>query len=470
MFYKAVTILGLNAVSLSNGFLFGQVAGLISSLQKNEEGIDLSEGQISLIASIFIMVCLIGFGLAAYVTDKIGRRWPVIIFSVPIIIQWIILYFSYNMFFFMLSRIIAGISSGALIILTIFVSAEYTNPKTRAFYLNTITTVAPAIGTSLGHSIGIVLQWRTVALIGIIPAASAVLFPFFWVESPHWLASKGRFEECEIAFRQLHGDKLNSERELQMIIKMEKTKLKLANETSCKPTLKRLFAAFKRKYFWGLILMSVFMHAYLAAAGKLVFSTLATVILEEITGTSDVLMYTLLVDGLIIVGSCMSCYLIRKTSMRTLLFTTGFFANAVLVVLSACLYFKNGQNYFNWINVVLLALYFILINAGPYPLIEAIFSEMFPLELKVYTFSLSGVILVSSLFLTILLLPSMVSSMGYHGLFLLNASIMSISLGYIWFRLPETKGRTLQEIETYFKTNNFDVEEMLSTEQSKALM
>ncbi|XP_034839067.1 uncharacterized protein [Maniola hyperantus] len=470
MFYKALAIAGLNAVSLSNGFLFGHVAGLIGSLQKKEEGIDLSEGQISLIASTLTMTALIGIGLAAYVTDKIGRRWSVIIFSTPIIIQWIILYVSYNMFLFMLSRVIAGIAAGGLIALTIFVPAEYTSPKTRAFYLNMVTTVAPAIGTSLGHSIGIVLQWRTVALIGIIPAILAVVIPFFWVESPHWLASKGRFEECEIAFRQLHGNKLNSERELQMIVKMEKTKLKLANETNCKPTLKRLFAAFKRKYFWRLILMSIFMHAYLTAAGKLVFSTLATVILEEITGTSDVLMYTLLVDGFIIVGSCMSCYLIRKTSMRTLLFSVGFFANAVLVVLSACLYFKNGQNYFNWINVVLLALYFISINAGPYPLLEAIFSEMFPLELKVYTFSLSGIILVSSLASTIMLLPLMVSSMGYHGLFLLNAAIMSISLGYIWFRLPETKGRTLQEIEMYFKTNNFDVEEMLSTEQSKALM
>ncbi|XP_069364607.1 uncharacterized protein [Maniola hyperantus] len=443
---------------------------MVRSLQKKEEGIDLSDGQISLIASILTLVCLIGIGLAACVTDKIGRRWSVIIFNIPIIIQWIILYFSYNMFLFMLSRVIAGISAGAITALTIFVSSEYTNPKTRAFYLNMITTAAPALGTSLGHSIGIVLQWRTVALIGIIPAILAVVIPFFWVESPHWLASKGRFEECEIAFRQLHGNKLNSERELQMIIKMEKTKLKLANETNCTPTLKRLFAAFKRKYFWSLILMSVFMDAYFTAAGKLVFSTLATVILEDITGTSDVLMYTLLVDGFIVVGSCMSCYLIRKTSLRTLLFSAGFFANVVLVVLSACLYFSNGQNYFKWINVVLLAMYFISINAGPYPLLEAIYSEMFPLELKVYSFTLSGVLLMSSLASTIMLLPLMVSTMGYHGLFLLNAAIMSISLVYIWFRLPETKGRTLQEIEMYFKTNNFDVDEILSTEQSKALM
>ncbi|CAH2217673.1 jg22290, partial [Pararge aegeria aegeria] len=420
--------------------------------------------------SSLTITCLIGFGLAAYATDKIGRRWPFIIFSTTTVLNWIILYHSYEMYQFMLSRVIGGISVGGLVSLTIFVPSEYTPPVTRAFYLNMVTTVAPAIGTTLGHSLGIILHWRIVALIGIIPAALGIILPYFWVESPHWLASKGRFDECETAFRLLHGEKLNSEKELGMIIKMETSKLKTANETNSQATLKRLLLAFKKKYFWGLILLSVFIHAYFAAAGKLIFSTLATVILKEITGTSDVLLYTLLVDGFIIIGSCLSCVLIRKTSMRALLFSTGFIANAILVVFSACFYFQNGESYFNWINVTLLAFYFITINAGPYPLLEAIFSEMFPLELKVYTFTLSGVILIGSLSLTIILLPVMVSSIGYHGLFLLNAGIMSVSLGFIWLKLPETKGRTLQEIEMYLKTNNFDIDEVITKEQSKALI
>lgn len=422
----------------------------------------------SIPASILTAMCFPGFCVAAVLSDKIGRRWPFIISSIPVLINWILLYHSTEIYQFMISRILAGTSAGALIALTVFVTSEYTSPKTRAFYLNMVTTFAPALGNALGHAIGIMVHWRTVALLGVIPATLSVILPLFWVESPHWLASKGKFDECEIAFRKLHGNKLNAEKELQLIIKLERNKLKEASETNSRAALKRFFLAFREKYFWGLLLMSVFMHAYLAAAGKLVFSTLAPVLIKEITETDNILLYTLLIDGFFVIGSCMSCYLIRKTSLRTLLFTTGFACNVILVVFSACFYFKNGESYFNWINVTLLACYFITLNSGPYPLIEAIFSEMFPLELKIYAFSFSGVILIASLTLTITLLPTLVAAMGYHGLFLLNAAIMSISLGYIWWKLPETKGKTLQQIEMYFKTNNFDVDAVLK-EQSKPL-
>ncbi|CAH2217625.1 jg12729, partial [Pararge aegeria aegeria] len=461
----------LNWISFSNGFVYGQVAGLINSLQKQEGGIHLSEGQISLIASTMTIMNLFGTALSAIITDKLGRRWPFILFSIPLMMNWILLYYATELHHFVLSRIIGGISVGALVTLNIFVTSEYTSPKTRAFYLNMVTTLAPALGTSLGHGIGIFLHWRTSAIIGIFPCALGILLPYFWEESPHWLASKGRFEECRESFGRLHTRTPNSDRELKLLVEMEKSKLDLLSKTNSVSTLKRLSRVLKRKYFWDVFVLSIFIHAYLAAAGKLVFSILATVILEEITGTPDVLLYTLFVDGFIVIGSFMSCLLIRKTSMRTLLFSTGFTANAILILFTLCFYFRNGQSYSNWINVGLLALYFITINAGPYPLLEAIYSEMFPLELKVYIFTLSAVVLITALTLSIILLPFIVSCVGYHGLFLMNAAIMSVSLVYIWWRLPETKGKTLQEVEVYFKTNNFNVEEVLTcNEQTKALI
>ncbi|XP_052746022.1 uncharacterized protein LOC128199660 [Bicyclus anynana] len=410
---------------------------------------------------------MIGFALAAFVTDKMGRRWPTVIFSTLILINWIILYYSYEMYQFMLSRIIGGISVGAMISLTIFVTPEYCSPNTRVFYQNLVTTVTSSMGSAFSHALGIAFHWRFVALIGVIPTILGIVLPFFWVESPHWLASKGKFEECKTAFRKLHNT--NSERELELLIKMETAKYKMASETNSRDTFKRLCRAFKMKYFWGLLMLSVFIHIYVAAAGKLLFSTLASVIISGITGTSDVLLYTLLVDGFIVVGSILSCLLIKTTSIRTLLFTTGFTANAILVVFSACYYYQNGASYFNWINVFLLACYFIIIHVGPIPLLEVILSELYPLELKVYIFGILGVILISMLSLTIVLQPVLVSSLGYHGLFLLNASIMSVCLGVIWLKLPDTDGRTLQEIEVYVKNNEFDVDVILSRE-SKTLI
>lgn len=350
-------------------------------------------------------------------------------------------------------------------------TSEYAGPKTRAMFLNMISTVAPSVGSCVAHALGIILHWRTVALIGLLPSIVGVIIPYFWLESPHWLASKGRFRESEESFRKLHGNSIDTERELDLLLNVEKTKLQKAKDTNTLQTFKKLFIACRKKYFWDLMLLSLFISAFLAAAGKLAFSTLAVTIIEGITGSKNVLTFTMLVDVFVIIGAIASCLLIRKLTMRTMLFVTGVLSICVLVSFSACLYFKSDSVYFQWASVCLLSLYFFIVKSGPYPVLEALLGEIYPLDVKVHMFFFSGSMLFASMSLTIVLLPIMVTGIGYHGMFFTNAVVMVISLGYIWLRLPETKGRTLQEIEIYFKTKNFHhIDEVIGTEQIKSLI
>lgn len=372
----------------------------------------------------------------------------------------------------MLSRFLGGLSSGSIWVLSAICAAEYTPQKSRGLFLSMILMVTPAFGIGLGHILGVLFHWRTLVLIGIALSSVSVLLPYFWVESPHWLALKGRFEECEEAFRKLHGHKADANHELQLLIKTESSKQKAAMETNTNHSnFRKFFMAMKKGYFWQLMLMTAFLYTYYAAAGKVIFNTLANVILKEMTGSSDVLLYMLLVDGSIFLGTCISCILIKKLSIRVLLFSSGLIANGVLIALSAGLYFSNGEVYIQWVNVTLLALYFIIIHVGPYPVLDIILGELFPLDLKLYCFLLASPLLVGTVFLCIIIMPYVVSAVGYHGLFLLNSAIMFICLGFFYVRLPETKGKTLQEIELYFKTKSFNVEEVLdSNKQTKALI
>ncbi|CAH2083713.1 unnamed protein product [Euphydryas editha] len=443
---------------------------MISSLQKKEDGINLSDNEISMIMSTNTIVSVVGYCLAAVVNDKVGRKYNFIIFSIPNTINWIILYFADKMSTFLISRILGGIALGALMMLYVAATSEYSSPKTRGLFMHMITTVAPAFGTGLGHILGIILHWRTVALIGIIITSFGLIAPYFWVESPHWLATQGRFDESQKAFRKLNVMNPESENELRVLIKMENSKLDKAIETNSKSTFKRFLLALKRKYFWDLLLVTIVMFMYLTAAGKIIFSLLAIVLLKEITGSSDVLLFTLSVDSCMIIGSVLSCILIRRTSMRFLLFSTGFTSNTVLFLLSLCLYLKNDTAYSQWLNVSLLALYFTLLNAGPYPIFEALSGEIFPIDLKLYFLLVTYFIAICLLFLSIILLPYMTNLVGYHGYFLINAMIMTVCLVFLWWKLPETKGKTLQEIEVYFKVKDFDVDKAFDNEQIKTLI
>lgn len=423
-------------------------------------------------ASSINVTSVCGFALAAIFTEKVGRRRAFTGLALPIVANWILLYYAEEFPLFMISRIIVGVCFGGILLMNIISTGEYTSPNNRGFYLNMITSVGPAVGTGLGHVFGLLYHWRIVALIGIVPAMLSAILPCFWVESPSWLASKGKFDECDKAFRSLHGHRPSAESELQLLTELEKCKLKKMKEVDSSMVWKKLFTAAKRRYFWNLLLLSCVINVYIVAAGKLLFSTLAISMLQEITGSPDILLFTLIVDGFSILGSCLSCVLIKRITMRGLLFSTGIVANILLVILSASLYFKPENNpYFPWINSILLGFYFIVVNAGPYPVLEALMGEIFPLELKAYCFFLSGIVLGLLLFLSIKTATFLFAAIGYHGVFLLNMGVMSICLFYIWIRLPETKGRTMQEIELYFKNNKFDkVEDLLNGEQIKILI
>ncbi|XP_045534568.1 facilitated trehalose transporter Tret1 [Papilio machaon] len=405
------------------------------------------------------------------VTEKVGRRRAIAILSLPMILTWIMLYFARSFAILVASRVIVGISYGGVILLTYVTTAEYTTTKQRAAFVTIVTAVGPSIGTALGHVLSILMHWRTVALIGIIPTALSIVLPLFWVESPSWLASKGRFEESMAAYRELHGRSEATEVELKLLVNFEKTKQNefTPNKKLYLSMFEKIILALKQMYFWKISLLVAVISVYRVAGGRILYNTLAITMLQEMTENSNILMSTLLVDGFIVTGSILPVYLFRKMKTRTLLFLFGLTSNIVLIVLSACLYYIPRENvYFAWVCSSLLAFYFIIAYAGPYAVLELLLSELYPLELKSFCTFLYGTFAGFATFLSIKLAPTMFDSMGYHGVFLLNATIVFLCLGYLWFYLPETKGRTLQEIEQYFRNGNFDNDIDLNLEQCES--
>ncbi|XP_013181601.1 PREDICTED: sugar transporter ERD6-like 6 [Papilio xuthus] len=464
---------GLTICGLSDGFIFGQMSGMVDALRGKEIGISLNDSDISWIASTVNATCIFGFVLAGIVTEKVGRRGAIAVLSVPMILTWIMLYFATSFTIFVASRIIVGISYGGVILLTYITTAEYTTAKQRAMCLTIVTAVGPSIGTALGHVLSILMHWRTVALMGIIPTTLSAVLPFFWVESPSWLASKGRFEESMAAYRELHGRSESTELELKLLVNFEKIKQNefTPNKKLYFSMLEKIILALKQAYFWKISLLVIVITVYRVAGGRILYNTLAITMLHEMTGNSNILMSTLLVDGFIVTGSIIPVFLFRKMKTRTILFLFGLTSNIVLIVLSACLYYIPKENmYYAWVCSLLLAFYFIIAYSGPYAVLEILLSELYPLELKSFCTFLYGSFAGFETFLSVKLAPSMFVSMGYHGVFLLNASIVFLCLGYLWYYLPETKGRSLQEIELYFRNGKFDNDLILEQCESDDLV
>ncbi|CAH2076078.1 unnamed protein product, partial [Iphiclides podalirius] len=249
-------VTGLMLCSISGGYIFGQMSGMVNAL-RNANG--LSEDDVSWIASTINITCVCGFAIAGMISERLGRRRAIVLLSLPVLFTWVMIYYSTSMTAFLFSRILVGVSHGGLIFLLYASMAEYSTPSKRAVYLNVISAVGPALGMTMGHILCILLHWRTVALLGIVPTGVSMVLPLFWVESPSWLASKGRFEECERAFRELHGYSDASEAELRLLVNFEQSKRMefSPKEQRVHGFIDKLAVALRKRYFWKVVLLCV---------------------------------------------------------------------------------------------------------------------------------------------------------------------------------------------------------------------
>ncbi|XP_047509727.1 sugar transporter ERD6-like 6 [Pieris napi] len=450
-------IAGMTCCCISDGFIFGQMSGMTDALRASNSTIPLTDDDISWIASTINITCVIGFLVVGILAKLLGRRTSISTLSAPLLISWIILYFVGDKILLLCTRVIVGVTFGGVAMLVSVCIVEYLDPNVRQYAFSFISSVGSQVGVTLGHVLCLLMDWRYVALIGLVPTGLSCLIPLFWTESPSWLATHGRFEESEEAFWTLHAKSEIRESELRELISHEKQKKRefLMQSNTNSAFVKFLFAC-KEVYYWRIIIIGVIIGAYRAAAGRILLFTLALTMIQEITGDSDILLYTIVVDGFGIFGAALSCFLVKRFPMRRLLLISGTIANILLLLVSASLYFVPNEEWYPWIKILLIACYCIIINAGPYPVLDIVLAEIHPLDIKEFSIFLIGGLGGTIQFLWIKLAGTMFDNIGYSGTFLFNSVVVFACIIYMWRYMPETKGKTLQNVELFFRTGKFD--------------
>ncbi|CAH0714175.1 unnamed protein product, partial [Brenthis ino] len=219
---QVLVVSGLALCAVSDGFIFGQMSGMIDALRDESSTIKLTDDDISTIAAIVNITCFFGFAVLVGLTEVLGRRKTLTIISIPVLICWLMVYFAQDKSMLLASRAIVGLAFGGILVMTYINVGEYVSPNMRSFCLNITYGIGTSLGTMLGHVLCLFMHWRNVALIGLIPSALSAFMPLFWVESPSWLATHKRFDECEEAFKALHISTEASERELRTLINCQK--------------------------------------------------------------------------------------------------------------------------------------------------------------------------------------------------------------------------------------------------------
>eukprot|EP00252_Welwitschia_mirabilis_P004020 TRINITY_DN1416_c0_g1_i2.p1 TRINITY_DN1416_c0_g1~~TRINITY_DN1416_c0_g1_i2.p1 ORF type:complete len:363 (-),score=40.58 TRINITY_DN1416_c0_g1_i2:931-2019(-) len=239
--------------SLEFGYAVGYSSPAQSSMVKE---IGLTTSQYSTFGSLLSIGAMIGATVSGRTADYLGRKGALRVASASFIIGWLIIYTLKNPILLDIGRIFSGCGVG-LTSYTVPVYIAEIAPKHLRGGLTNTNQLFITTGTLIVYLVGMIVEWRLLALIGIVPCVILLFGLFFIPESPRWLAKVGREKDFETALQSLRGKNYD--------ISLEATEIR-----SCVEELERLPKAsmgelFQRKYA----------HSIIVGVGLMVFQQLA---------------------------------------------------------------------------------------------------------------------------------------------------------------------------------------------------
>ncbi|QRW15934.1 Sugar (and other) transporter [Rhizoctonia solani] len=209
-------------------FLFGYDSGIIGSVispnfkQFHEYFNEPNDEILGAVVSTFAGGCFFGAMAAGWLADRIGRKRTIQAGSLVAVLGCSLQTGAQNISYLMVGRAIAGISIGCLSMIVPLYQSEISPPNMRGF-LTGMTQFMIGMGFLVANWVGYgcqyidnEAQWRIPLAIQVVPAILLLVGMFFLPFSPRWLVEKGRNEEAFQVIQRLHGNEQNAE-----LIKLE---------------------------------------------------------------------------------------------------------------------------------------------------------------------------------------------------------------------------------------------------------
>nr|GMC85398.1 polyol transporter 5-like [Ipomoea batatas] len=455
--------------SILLGYDIGVMSGAVLYIK---DDLKINDVQVEILAGILNVYSLFGSAAAGRTSDWIGRRYTMVVASVNFFVGALLMGFATSYGFLMVGRFVAGIGVGYALLIAPVYTAEVSPASSRGFL-----TSFPDLFINAGILFGYVsnfafaklpshLSWRFMLGAGAIPSVFLGLGVLAMPESPRWLVMQGRLGEA----RQILNRTSDSPEEAQLRLADIKEVAGIPENVNddVVPVTKRPRGPGEgvwRELFVSptmavrhILLTGVGIHFFQQSSGIDAVVLYSPRIFEKAGVTSDnhKLLCTVAVGAVKTLFILITAFTMDRIGRRKLpLSSVGGMAASMLLLAVALTVVDHSDHKVPWavaLSIAMVLSYVASFSLGMGPVTWVYSSEIFPLRLRATGCSVgvavnrvaSGV--VSMTFL------SLYKAITIGGAFFVYTGIAVLAFIFFFTLIPETRGKTLEEMETLFGT------------------
>ncbi|TAF43454.1 MAG: MFS transporter [Sphingobacteriales bacterium] len=437
--YNNKYILGISFISALGGYLFGfDFAVITGALPFLRTVFGLSAWWEGFLTGSLALGCIVGTLIAGNIADRLGRRPGLMFAAIIFAFSSLGMAFADTLSVFVAFRFMAGIGVGMASMLSPLYIAEI-SPATvrgRNVAINQLTIV---IGILVTNIINYNLAdngpdaWRWMFGLGAIPAILFLVGLIWLPESPRYLVKAGKLEKAQSVLNKIGN------------VTFANNTLADIKTSFTGNTQKQSYAAVFAKNVRPAVIIGITLAVFQQLCGiNVVFNYTSTIFAALGASLNEQLFETVAIGIVNLIFALVAMWQVDKLGRKPLmLFGSG--ALAVLYIVLALL-LKN-QAATIYVSVVVLAAISVY-SMSLAPVTWVLISEIFPNKIRGLASSVAVVSLWAAYFILVFTFPILAEQIGTYGPFWLYAAICILGYLFIKIKVKETKGKTLEELET----------------------
>ncbi len=430
-------IIAISFISALGGYLFGFDFAVISgALPFLKDQFGLNEYWEGFTTGCLALGAIIGCLVAGGVAEKYGRRYGLLTAASIFAISSLGMATANNLTIFIFARFVAGIGVGMASMLSPLYIAEVTpsHIRGRMVAINQLTIVVGILVTNL---INYSLRdngseaWRWMFGLGVVPSTLFIIGVLWLPESPRWLLQVGKRDKAQKILSKIGGENYAAE----SLLSMDKTII-----SHSKISYRSVFG----KAVFPAVLIGIGLAVFQQLCGINVVFNYTSVLFESIGfSKDDQLLETVFIGAINLIFTILAMLLVDKLGRKPLMLV-GAGGLAILYVIIANLLGVGSPNV-SWFLLAAIGLY----ATSLAPVTWVLISEIFPNKVRAAAISVAVLCLWAAYFILTFTFPILYSKLQ-DKTFYIYAVVCVLGFLFVWFKVKETKGKTLEEMEGIF--------------------